>query len=202
MASIYDLKPGFQRLLRPLLHRLAAARVTPNQITVAALVLSTGIGGVIAWQPDVGWPLLLLPAALLVRMALNALDGMMARELDMQSHAGVFLNELGDVLSDSVLYLPLTLVPGVEPALMVSVVVLAALSEMAGVVALQVGATRRYDGPMGKSDRALVFGLVGLVLGLGVGAGRWVTGILSLVAALLVVTTVRRARRAIQEVTP
>jgi CDP-diacylglycerol--glycerol-3-phosphate 3-phosphatidyltransferase len=202
VASIYDLKPGFQRLLRPLLHRLAAARVTPNQITVAALVLSTGIGGVIAWQPDVGWPLLLLPAALLVRMALNALDGMMARELDMQSHAGVFLNELGDVLSDSVLYLPLTLVPGVEPALMVSVVVLAALSEMAGVVALQVGATRRYDGPMGKSDRALVFGLVGLVLGLGVGAGRWVTGILSLVAALLVVTTVRRARRAIQEVTP
>jgi CDP-diacylglycerol--glycerol-3-phosphate 3-phosphatidyltransferase len=135
-------------------------------------------------------------------MALNALDGMMARELDMQSHAGVFLNELGDVLSDSVLYLPLTLVPGVEPALMVSVVVLAALSEMAGVVALQVGATRRYDGPMGKSDRALVFGLVGLVLGLGAGAGPWVSGILSLVAALLLVTTVRRARRAIQEVTP
>jgi CDP-diacylglycerol--glycerol-3-phosphate 3-phosphatidyltransferase len=105
MASIYDLKPGFQRLLRPLLHRLAAAGATPNQITLAALVLSAGIGGVIAWQPDAGWPLLLLPAALLVRMALNALDGMMARELDMQSHAGVFLNELGDVLSDSVLYL-------------------------------------------------------------------------------------------------
>ena len=29
-----------------------------------------------------------------------------------------------------------------------------------------VGASRRYDGPMGKSDRAFVFGALGLWVGL------------------------------------
>jgi len=201
MASVYDLKPGFQRLLRPLLHRLAAVGITPNQITVAALVLSFGVGAALAWHPDARWPLLLLPAALIVRMALNALDGMMAREFDLQSHAGTFLNELGDVLSDSALYLPLASVSGFEPTLVVAVVLLAALSEMAGVVAIQVGATRRYDGPMGKSDRALVFGALGLLLGLGVRAGVWVHALLGFVTTLLLITIARRARHAVAEAT-
>ncbi|HET9767457.1 MAG TPA: CDP-alcohol phosphatidyltransferase family protein, partial [Thermoanaerobaculia bacterium] len=74
MASIYDLKPAFQRLLRPLVARLASAGVTPNQVTVAALLLSAAVGGVVVWT-RARWSLLLLPPALLVRMALNALDG-------------------------------------------------------------------------------------------------------------------------------
>lgn len=199
MASIYDLKPRFQALLRPLVRRLAAAGVTPNQITVAAFLLSVAVGGFIAWRPSERWPLLLLPAMLFTRMALNALDGMMARELDMQSHAGAFLNELGDVLSDAALYLPLAFVPGFSATLVVLLVLLAAVSEMAGVVAVQIGASRRYDGPMGKSDRAFVFGAMGLLLGLGVGAGTWVTVVLGVVIALLVVTIGRRARRAVAE---
>ena len=51
--------------------------------------------------------LLLLPVWMLVRMALNALDGMMAREMEMATAAGAVLNEVGDVLSDLVLYVPL-----------------------------------------------------------------------------------------------
>ena len=200
MASIYDLKPRFQALLRPVVQHLAAAGVTPNQITLAALVLSFVVGGTIALWPSARWPLLLLPATLFVRMALNALDGMMARELNMQSHAGAFLNELGDVLSDAALYLPLALVPGFSPTLVVPLVILAVVSEMAGVVAVQVGASRRYDGPMGKSDRAFVFGALGLALGLGVEAGRWLTMMLGIVIVLLTLTIVRRSRRAVAEV--
>jgi len=201
MASVYDLKPRFQRLLRPLLQRLAAAGVTPNQLTVAAVILSLAVGGAIAWHPDERWPLLLLPAALFARMALNALDGMMARELDMQSHTGAFLNELGDVVSDSALYLAFACVPGFPAPLVVVTVLFSVLSEMAGVVAVQVGATRRYDGPMGKSDRALVFGLLGLMLGLGVDTGPWITAVLVVVAGLLMLTTARRAARGVAEAT-
>ena len=130
--------------------------------------------------------MLLLPAALFVRMALNAIDGMMAREHDQKSPLGAILNELGDVVSDAALYLPLALVPGVEPLLLVPAVVLAVVSEMTGVLAIQIGAERRYDGPMGKSDRAFVFGLVGLLLGLGVPTGRWLDVVLVVVLALLV----------------
>ena len=35
--SIYQLKPRFQQLLRPLLSRLAQWRVSPNQITLLAM---------------------------------------------------------------------------------------------------------------------------------------------------------------------
>jgi CDP-diacylglycerol--glycerol-3-phosphate 3-phosphatidyltransferase len=81
----------------------------------------------------------------------------------------------------------------------VLITLLAILSEMTGVVAVQIGATRRYDGPMGKSDRAFAFGLLALLLGLGVPAGAWLTWAQWLMIGLLLLTIVRRARRALGE---
>ena len=199
MASIYDLKPRFQALLRPVMQALARAGATPNTITVAAMLLSAAVGGFIAWQPEARWPLLALPATLFVRMALNALDGMMARELNMASRLGAILNEVGDVLADAALYLPLGLVPGIRPVLLVPAVVLAVVTEMTGVVSVQIGASRRYDGPMGKSDRALVLGAIALALGLGAPAGRWVDVVLGAMLLLLGLTIYNRVRRGLAE---
>lgn len=200
MPSVYDLKPAFQGLLRPLCRALARAGVTANQVTVAAVVLSAAAGAAVALRPTARWPLLLVPAALFARMALNAIDGMLAREHGMKSALGGILNELGDVVSDAALYLPLARVPGFDPSRVVTVVLLAVLTEMTGVVAVQVGASRRYDGPAGKSDRALFFGALCLALGLGVPAGRWLDALLALLAAALVLTVVQRARRALSEI--
>jgi CDP-diacylglycerol--glycerol-3-phosphate 3-phosphatidyltransferase len=197
MPSLYDLKPRFQRLLRPLVDRLAAVGVTPNQVTVAAGLLSVAAGAAIATRPASHWPLLLLPAVLLVRMALNAIDGQLAREHALGSRLGAILNELGDVVSDAALYLPLALVPGVGATPVVVVVVLAVISEMAGVVALQVGAARRYDGPMGKSDRAFWLGALALAVGLGVDPTGWAAAVLWVIAALLALTIVNRVRGAL-----
>lgn len=201
MATIYDLKPRFQALLRPGVKRLAAAGVTPNQVTLTALLLSVLVGGAIALWPDRNWPLLLLPAALFLRMALNAVDGMLAREHDMQTTLGAMLNELGDVLSDAALYLPLALLPGVTPHWVVLAVLLAVVSEMAGVVAVQAGVERRYDGPMGKSDRALVFGAIGLALGVGAAPEGWFDYLMIAVMALLGLTIINRAHRALESST-
>jgi CDP-diacylglycerol--glycerol-3-phosphate 3-phosphatidyltransferase len=200
MASIYDLKPAFQRLLRPIVRWLARIGATPNQVTIAALLLSVGLGALIAFRPDDRRVLILLAPFLLVRMALNAVDGVLAREHGMKSTLGAFLNELGDVASDAALYLPLALVPGFKPALVVIAVVLSSMSEMAGVVAAQLGASRRYDGPMGKSDRALVFGALGLAVGLGVPTGRWLDIWLVTVVGLLAVTILNRVRRGLAEI--
>lgn len=41
---------------------------------------------------------LLLPLWMLLRMALNAVDGMLAREFGQQSRLGAYLNELCDVM--------------------------------------------------------------------------------------------------------
>jgi CDP-diacylglycerol--glycerol-3-phosphate 3-phosphatidyltransferase len=199
MASIYQLKPAFQNLLRPLTRALAAAHVTANHVTQAALGLSCLVGGVIARYPDRTSLLLLLPGTLFIRMALNAIDGMLAREHDMQTKLGAILNELGDVLSDSALYLPLALVPAFNHWLVVGLVILAVLVEMAGVVAIQIGAARNYAGPMGKSDRAFAFGLIALLLGLGLPEGRWITAALSIMLLLSLVTIYNRARLALRE---
>jgi len=202
MASIYELKPGFQGLLRPLTRALAGAGVTANAVTVGAALLSLLAGTALAIRPGSRAALLLLPAVLLARMALNAIDGMLAREHGQKSKLGALLNELGDVVSDTALYLPLALVPGFDARLAVGIVVLAGISEMTGVLGPTIGASRRYDGPMGKSDRAFVFGLLALLLGLGVKPGTWLVMAQSATLALLFVTVWNRAARALREAEP
>jgi CDP-diacylglycerol---glycerol-3-phosphate 3-phosphatidyltransferase len=202
MASIYDIKPAFQNVLRPLCRWLAQCGVTANQVTVAALLLSLMTGGGLAFfytQPRV---FLLIPIVLFVRMALNAIDGMLAREHNMKSALGAILNELCDVVADVALYLPFALLVGVWPWLVVLVVIIAIVTEMMGVVAIQIGASRRYDGPMGKSDRAFVFGAIALALGLGVEVGLWLNGVFVVVLVLTAWTVVNRARHALAEIEP
>jgi len=134
-------------------------------------------------------------------MALNAIDGMLAREHGQKSALGGVLNELTDVISDAALYLPFARVPGFPPALVVLVVFLATLTEMTGVVCVQIGASRRYDGPFGKSDRAFAFGAMALIIGLRGSSPVWINGILIVMTVLLVVTICNRARGGLAEVT-
>ena len=197
--TLYTIKPAFQNLLRPACSSLARAGVTANQVTLAAMLLSVVTGATLAILHEERWVLLLLPAALLVRMALNAIDGMLAREHAMQSALGGLLNELGDVVSDIALYVPFALIAGVSPVLVNAAIVLAVLSEMTGVAAVQVGASRRYDGPMGKSDRAFGFGLLAVLLGCGLDPGAWVNACLGIMALLTAATVLNRARAALEE---
>lgn len=202
MTSIYQLKPRFQALLRPGVAALARAGVTANQVTVFAALLSLAAGMAIAFAQPSTAVLGLLPAVLLLRMALNAVDGMLAREHGQQSRLGAILNELGDVVADAALYLPLCWVAGFDPRLVVGIVLAATIAEMTGVIGVQVGASRRYDGPMGKSDRAFVFGALGLALALGAPAGAWLDIVLGLVLLLSVATIANRARCALNEARP
>jgi len=198
MPSIYGLKPRFQQLLRPASNALATAGVSPNQVTLAALAISFATGATIFHFRNFR-ALVLLPVVLFLRMALNAIDGMLAREHNQKTPLGAVLNELGDAFSDSVLYLPLAVVPGFSPTAVTVAVLLAILTEMTGVVAVQIGASRRYDGPMGKSDRAFVFGALGLLLALRASIASAIPYILWIVVALLLFTIFNRARRALAE---
>ncbi|MEX1107823.1 MAG: CDP-alcohol phosphatidyltransferase family protein [Dongiaceae bacterium] len=202
MASLYDLKPRFQAQLRPLAQHLAKRGITPNQVTLAAVLLSVLVGGLVALADGTNGTLLLLPLALFARMALNAIDGMLAREHGMASDLGAALNELGDIVSDAALYLPLALVPGAPAAWIVLFVVASALTEMAGLIGPMLGRERRYDGPMGKSDRALVVGALALLLGLGVPTGFWLSLAFAIAFALAMVTVMRRVRAIVDIVDP
>jgi CDP-diacylglycerol--glycerol-3-phosphate 3-phosphatidyltransferase len=94
MPSIYDLKPKFQSLLRPLIKRLAKWGFKPNAITGIAILGSVGVGLLILRSTQQPALLLLVPIWLFMRMALNAIDGMLARELQMATPLGAVLNEM------------------------------------------------------------------------------------------------------------
>lgn len=199
VPSIYQLKPRFQALLRPAVKRLYERGVTANQVTVAAALVSVLLGLLLAWQSPVSGLFLLIPLWMLVRMALNAVDGMLAREFGQQSRLGAYLNELCDVVADAALYLPFALLPGVSPVLVVLVVLSAVISEYAGVMGPLVGASRRYDGPMGKSDRAFAFGVLGAGVGFGVLDAAWIDGLLLVILALSLYTLYNRVRNGLTE---
>lgn len=201
--SVYRLKPAFVALLRPLARLLVASGVTANQVTAAACLLSILYAVLLACFPAASLLWGLLPVWLFLRMALNALDGIMAREHHQKSRLGALLNEMGDVAADAALFAPLALLPGISPAAVAAVVWLALLTEFAGLLGVLVGASRRYDGPCGKSDRALLLGLAGLLLALplpeGWNAGHILTAGLCLCAGLMLRTVYNRLRAALKE---
>ncbi len=199
MATIYDLKPRFQALLRPVADALVRADLKANDVTLGALLLSVAHGAWIAVIPTSRWPLLLLPVTLFVRMAMNAIDGMMAREHGQASAAGAVLNELSDVAADAALYLPFALIPALDAPLVALVVVAGIIAEMAGALGPLVGAARRYDGPLGKSDRAFAFGLLAVLVGIGIAPGLWSTLYLAALLLLSALTVLNRARSIVAE---
>ena len=201
MLSIYQLKPRFQNLLRPGVQRLFDRGVTANQVTLAAGIVSLLLGVLLAVFISHVWLFALIPLWMLLRMALNAVDGMLAREFGQQSKLGAYLNQLCDVIADSALYLPFALLPGVSPLLVVLVVLFAVISEYAGVLGPMVGAGRRYDGPMGKSDRAFCFGVLGAGVACGLLAASWINGLLAVILALLLYTLFNRVRQGLAEAT-
>jgi phosphatidylglycerophosphate synthase len=199
MASIYDLKARFQALLRPSVGGLARCGVRPNHLTLLALAgsIAAGAAPLLAVR-DPRW-LFVLPPWLFLRMALNAMDGMLAREHGMATGLGGAFNEVSDVLADLAIYLPLA---GFAPGAAWSIVafgVAALFSEFCGLVGPSLGASRRYEGPMGKSDRAFLAGLASLLAPLApvtVSYWPWVFGA---AAALGTLTGFNRVRAALRE---
>ena len=153
------------------------------------------VGAAMALRP--GRTALALPAWLVARIALNTIDGMIARQRGLATPLGAVLDEFGDALSDALLYFPLCLFPGVPAALMVSCVALGMLAETTGLAALAANRARRYDGPLTKPDRAATFALMAGLLGAGVPPGRWLIAALAAASLLSVLTILRRVRRAV-----
>ena len=196
--SIYALKPRFQNLLRPGVRYLHGKGVTANQVTLAACAVSVLLGVVLALAAGHSGLFWLLPVWLFVRMALNAVDGMLAREFGQQSALGGYLNEITDVVADAALYLPFAFVApfgGLQIGLLIFV---AAMSEFCGVLGQVHGNGRRYDGPLGISDRAFIFGALGLWYALAGSLPGWLNAAMWLLIVVLLWTCWRRVHNGLK----
>lgn len=210
MPSIYQLKPAFQNLLRPFVQWLYSKKITANQVTLLAMLISVVLAVALYCLHLYQQPLilfLLFPVWMLVRMGFNAIDGMLAREFNQQSKLGAYLNEICDVISDSALYLCFLGLAFINSYLLGFVVFLAILSEYAGVMAPLIGQERRYDGPMGKSDRAFWFSLIAVLVSFSpyliennyINSIIYIcNGLLIFIATLLVLTIYNRIKNSIQ----
>jgi len=200
MISIYKIKPAFQKLLTPILTGLHKLGVTANQITWVSILLSLAIGFAF-WNAGNSRILFLaLPIGLLVRMALNALDGMMARTYNQQTKKGELLNELGDIVSDVFIFFPLLVFETQIQHLIVGFICLSIVNEFAGLLGKVISGERRYDGPMGKSDRALIIGLYGILSYFKVDFSSYSFWIFSVIVVLLVISTASRVRNTLKSI--
>jgi len=195
MISIYNIKPKFQQFLNPALRKMHKAGITANQITTASLVFSLAIGILFWFAWDYHWLFLALPIGLFLRMALNALDGMMARTYNQQSKKGEILNELGDVVSDLFIYFPLLRFEAENLYLVVLFICLSIVNEFAGILGKVISNQRRYEGPMGKSDRAFVMGIYGLLCFFQVEFSAYSMIIFIVLNILLLISTFTRVKR-------
>lgn len=200
MPSVYQLKSGFQNLLRPLVCSFARAGISANSVTISAFILSLAVSAWLALAPESRAAYFAYPLLLLVRMALNAMDGMLAREFGQKSHLGAFLNELGDVLSDAALYLAIGMIAGASMLGAALFTCLAISTELVGLISVGLGASRRYDGPMGKSDRAFAVGAFMFFAAIFPAIANWTNLLLAALSVLCALTIMNRIKSALAEI--
>ena len=200
MISIYEIKPKFQKLLKPVTHMLYKNGITPNQVTIFTCLLSVVIGVIFYLNPHALWMYVILPLIMFIRMALNAIDGVLAKDYQLQSYLGKYLNELTDVISDAALFLPFILVVKDAPLIVIIFIILSIVSEMAGIIGESISGKRQYQGPMGKSDRAFLIGLISFILIFTDVIISYLPYLFAFASILIIVNIINRIRHGIKEV--
>jgi len=157
-VALYDVKPKFRALLSGLVPILRA--VHPDWITLLALACSIAAAWLFQGAERLRWPFLAIPLLLLLRIMLNALDGMVAQATGKARAFGEVLNEGTDRLSDVAILLGIAVSPLSSLGWGTAATVAVLLSSYVGILGKAVGAGRQYAGVLGKADRMLYLGLV------------------------------------------
>ena len=185
--SLYRVKRHFVAALEPVQRWLARHGVAPNTVSLAAVpVIFAASGAIVAGTRAPGiW--LLVPPLCLMWMAINAVDGALARSTRRASLRGAALNEAIDRLGDVVI---IAASIAVAPLWLVAITGAAVLSaEMVSLIAWAVCGDRTLVGPMGKPDRALVVATA--AIGAVLWPAAWTVGFALIAAGAAVAVFVR-----------
>ncbi|PPB50089.1 phosphatidylinositol synthase [Arthrobacter pityocampae] len=193
---------------------LAAAKLTPNQISVGSVVFAAVGAAALIWSAHTddavsGAVLLAVAAACIpLRLLLNMLDGMLAVEKGMSSPVGDIYNELPDRISD-VLFLGAA---GIATAGLLSAgrvdlgvtlgflaAILAVLTAYIRSLGSALGTRNFFDGPLAKPHRMWLL-MAGVLVSIAEPWLPWSEGwvlvsTLALIALGSLLTCVRRLRR-------
>ncbi|WP_281826907.1 CDP-alcohol phosphatidyltransferase family protein [Jannaschia rubra] len=186
---------------RAVTRRLAATRITPDQVSAFSVVAAVLAGlslAAVAWA-DGGWAIaaLLVGAAMVqLRLLCNLFDGMLAVEAGRGGPAGAFWNEVPDRPADIAILVGMGMGAG-EPWLGWAAAVLAVFVAYLRAFGVSLGQAADYRGPMAKQHRmaAVTVAAVGAaVLSPWVAPGAVLAVALWVIVAGSTVTALRRGR--------
>lgn len=163
--GIYSIKPKFQKFLSPIKNLFIRYKVHPTTINILSLIIS--LSGGISLYLSGKYPLLLIyiPFMAFIRTALNALDGLVARELKIKNQKfGEVLNEITDRFSDVVIFLGLAFVAYVNLSLGLITIILILLNSYLSILSKAAGGSRQYGGLVGKADRMFYLSLASILV--------------------------------------
>jgi CDP-diacylglycerol--glycerol-3-phosphate 3-phosphatidyltransferase len=189
---IYSIKPKFQKLLNKDKEVLIKWGVGPTAINILALLVSVVAGLAFYYSNQNIIFLAVIPFLAYIRIAFNALDGMVAREIKAKNQQfGEVLNEFVDRLSDVAFFGGLAFVSFVNPVLVLSALICILLVSYVGIVGKSAGGSRQYVGLMGKADRMfwLSVACVGVLVFQNVAIMTW---FLWFVLTLSIITIIQR----------
>lgn len=191
--GIYGTKSKWQRALRPVVTLCVRNRIHPDIFTYTALILSFVAAFSLFWAGSNRAWLWLVPLCVLVRLLLNLMDGLVAREIGLASTWGEVKNEFGDRVADTAIFLGLGFGGYADVRLATLALALILCVSYLGILGKAVGGSRVYGGMFGKGDRMIslaVFTLYPLFSG-NLTSYNWY---LALVVLAATVTIIQRLR--------
>lgn len=193
VPALYSLKPWYTRRLSGIIRWAVRHQVSPDFFTgVGAAGAVLGAAGFLtAVDHRLAGVLLAFLGGLVIRLGGANLDGAVARARGVSRPFGFVLNELGDRISDFVLFLGLYQAAPAPLRLWVVVVAFASsLPTLVSVSGAAVGVPR-INGSFGKAERCVLFVVAAAVIG----SNSALAAVLAAFAVLALVTTVRRCQR-------
>lgn len=161
--GIYSIKPLFQKSLKPLFNLCVRNNVHPDVINLLALIMSLFTGVALLYASNYKILFLAVPLLVLLRIAFNALDGLVARAQGVSSKIGEVYNELYDRLSDIVIFVFLAFAEYANAKLVLIALAAVLLNSYLGILGKSAGGSRVYKGFIGKADRMLYLGIVSII---------------------------------------
>lgn len=173
---------------RAIARKLAAAGITPNQVSIASLVFAAlsawafykagwfpmrqgdlffVMGERIRrWRTHTAWWLVLAAAGIQLRLLCNLLDGLLAIEGGLKTRTGELFNEVPDRIADALILAGAGYALaryGWGPALGWSAAVLAVLTAYVRLLGGSLGFRQDFSGPMAKQHRMFVLTMGALI---------------------------------------
>jgi CDP-diacylglycerol--glycerol-3-phosphate 3-phosphatidyltransferase len=199
LSGLYGLKPRFVRRLRGVEDRLVGRRVSADALTASAVIVSAGAGLAMALGAVLHVPSLWLavPPLILSRLAMNALDGSVARRTGTARPFGAALNEVGDRISDAFVIGGTAFAVG--PALAMGAVAASFLASLTGLLGLDLAGHREAGGPMGKADRMAIMAAAAAVAAMAGSPAPLAAALVAIIGGC-VLTAALRLRRLGEEI--